>query len=497
MRTFAERNGADLAIEDGEKKVSYAMLIERMNRLANVALNTWKLQSGDVVALVSPNCAEYFEIVLALSEVGITVATLNPRMSGRELQEVLEDCNPRRAIVAPECEDAVLTINQMQFPLTLIDQDYEQLLAEMPLDRISGLLPETENFALCYTSGTTGKPKGVLLSHRSRALTCMSMAIEYGCFGAGDRFLLMVPMCHGAGFAFALASISFGGTCVLFPQQTGEAITERLARGDISGVFMVPTHFSRIASMPKEATTGIKAKHKLKAIISNAAALNQTLKELAVAVFGEGLLHETYGSTEAGIVTNISPVHILEKPSSVGKPFLHTEVEIRKPNGDVCAPGEIGELFSRAPYTFSGYLNRPEATNETIRDGWVSVQDLALKDHHGFISICGRMKDMVVSGGVNIYPAEIESILEELSEVTEAAVIGVPDPEWGERLHAFIVAAPNQTLNEQMVIDACRAKLSAYKIPKGVTQLDELPRNASGKLLKRQLREFFSSQIDA
>ena len=489
VRAVAVRAPDQIVIEDGDKQLTCSTLLERMNRIANVAKKHWKLRRGDVVAVIALNRAEYFEIILGLSDLGIRVATLNPRMTAEELKDVLEDCAPLHAIIDSALADAVSVTEELGVPKTLINQDYESLLSGSSPVFEPAFFPETENFAICYTSGTTGKPKGVLLSHRSRALTCMAMALEYGCFGHRDRFLLLVPMCHGAGFAFALAAVSFGGSCILFHDPSAEAIVDRLAQGDITGVFMVPTHFSRLNGISGALRSRLRSGHKLRAIISNAAALAHPLKELAVEIFGQGLLHETYGSTEAGIVTNNSPDQILKRPGSVGKPFFHTQVEIRRPDGECCAPGEIGELFSKAPYTFSGYLNRPQATSETITDGWVSVQDLASMDEDGFLSIRGRMKDMVISGGMNIYPAEIERVVEAIPGVSEAAIVGVPDPEWGEKLHAFVVSEESADIDNHMILAACREQLSTYKIPKIISYVRVLPRNASGKLLKRELRD--------
>ena len=328
-----------------------------------------------------------------------------------------------------------------------------------------------------------------MLPHRSRALVCLASAIEYDCFGPGDRFLSMAPLYHGAGFAFALAAISHGGTCILHDGSDAEGIVARIERGDIHGVFMVPTHFKRIHDLPEERFEGFAERHSLRAIISNAAALSPRFKQLTVERFGPGLLHETYGSTEGGVVTNMRPDSILEFPESVGTPFLEMDVEIRRPDGSVCEPGEVGELFARGPYTFIGYLNRDEETAEALVDGWVTVKDLAVYDEHGFITIVGRAKDMIVSGGVNIYPAEIEKVIAGDSAVAEVAVVGLADEEWGERVHAFVVPQPGATLDQDRIIARCREALSGYKVPRGITLMDELPRNASGKILKKELRE--------
>jgi long-chain acyl-CoA synthetase len=479
-----------IAIESDSGTLSYAQLADRLRRVGAAAVHEYGLAVGDVVALLSPNRPEYLEIVAGLSEAGLVVATLNPRLSPDELLTIIEDCRPALALVDPVLEElARVLVEETPVPTLTIDGRYEALLAGARV----GETPQADEYAafsICYTSGTTGQPKGVVLPHRSRALVCLASAVEYDCFGPGHRFLSMAPLYHGAGFAFALAAVSHGGTCVLHDGSDAESIVARIERGDIHGVFMVPTHFKRIHDLPPERFDGLVERHSLRAIISNAAALAPRFKQLTVERFGPGLLHETYGSTEGGVVTNMRPDRILELPESVGTPFLEMEVEVRRPDGSVCEPGEVGELYSRGPYTFIGYLNREEETAEALQDGWVTVRDLAVLDAQGYITIVGRAKDMIVSGGVNIYPAEIEKVIAADSTVAEVAVVGLDDDEWGERVHAFIVARPGKTVDPERVLARCRGALSGYKVPRGITLMDELPRNASGKILKKDLREY-------
>jgi len=490
IRTAAARVPGKTAIEYGDYTLSYAKLVERMNRIGHALTAHYGLSQGDVVALVSANRPEYMEIVAGLSDHGIVIATLNPRLTPAELETIASDCAPKLMILDPAAGPLIETAEALNIPALCFGADYEDRLQQGANSAPHIDLPEWASFSICYTSGTTGTPKGVMLPHRSRALIAKASAIEYQCFGPDDRFLSMSPLYHGAGFAFALAAISFGGTCVLFNNNDPQAILDRLAAGDVSGVFMVPTHFKRLYDLPSASFDSLEKRHGLKTIISNAAALAQPFKEQTVQRFGAGILHETYGSTESGIVTNIRPEYLLKKPGSVGTPFIGMDVEIRRGDGSLCDVGEVGELYARGPYTFNGYLNRPEATAETILEGgWVTVKDLASRDEDGFITISGRLKDMIVSGGVNIYPAEIEAVLAAQPGVQEAAVVGLPDAEWGERLHAFVVGNGAPMPNQETLIDACRAKLSGYKVPRGITVINELPRNASGKILKRELRE--------
>ncbi|MHA7815587.1 MAG: class I adenylate-forming enzyme family protein [Pseudohaliea sp.] len=484
----AERFPEAVAVEDGTRQLRYAELADRLRRIGAAVVAEYGLAAGDVVVLLSPNRLEYLEIVTGLAEAGLVVATLNPRLSADELRAIVDDCDPALALVDPALDELYqLLADDPQLPTLRLGESYETLLARDASPCLT-VADEYAAFSICYTSGTTGRPKGVLLPHRSRALVCLASAIEYDCFGPGHRFLSLAPLFHGAGFAFALAAVSHGGTCVLHDGSDGESIVGRLEQGDIHGVFMVPTHFKRVHDLPDERFEGLPDRHALRAIISNAAALSPRFKQLTVERFGEGLLHETYGSTEGGIVTNMRPDRILDKPESVGTPFLEMEVQIRRPDGSPCERGEVGEIFARGPYTFIGYLNREEETAAALRDGWVTVQDLAFRDEQGFLTIVGRAKDMIVSGGVNVYPAEIEKVIGAASTVAEVAVVGLPDEEWGERIHAFIVPQPQATVDQAEIIARCRDALSSYKVPRGITLVSELPRNAAGKILKKELR---------
>jgi long-chain acyl-CoA synthetase len=464
---------------------TYAQLVERMQRIAHLAAGGWGLQPGDRVVLVAPSCLEYLELVLGLADAGVVVATLNPKLTPSELAAIIEDCTPRALLVHPECA-ASLSGREPIAPI-LLDASFEAQVARAISARMVAPVPEWAAFAISYTSGTTGRPKGVMLPHRSRALTFLAMAAEYGCFGYDDHFLVVTPLFHGAGFVFAAAPLVFGGTVTIEPAFDPIAVLDRLASGEHTGVFLVPTLFHRLFALPEQALRSRPVRN-LKAIISNAAALPQPTKEQAVDVFGPGLLHETYGSTEAGIVTNIRPADQLRKFNSVGTPFPLMEIELRDDDGAPVAPGTIGELFCRGPYTFNGYLNRPEETADALRDGWVTVGDMATADEEGFYHIVDRKKDMVISGGVNIYPREIENVIATVDGVREVAVVGLPDPEWGERLHAFIVPTAARPPSSDAIIAACRAHLAGHKIPRGISVVDELPRNAGGKILKRDLR---------
>lgn len=488
IRCAARRVPDNVALIAGEAKLSYRALARRMAQVANLGREHFDLRRGDRVALVAPNTLPYIELVAGLSDTGAIVATLSPHLTAAELTAIIADCAPKLILVdpvLPVADDASWTHD---IPLVRLGPQYQELLAKARDAFDPAGVDETDPFCLAYTSGTTGRPKGVLLSHRSRSLTFMAMAGEYGCFGIDDHFLAMAPMCHGAGFVFACASLFSGGTTELFEAGDPLALLDRLGRCDVTGVFVVPTQLARLFDLPDSALD-LRREHGLRTMISNASALAQPLKERAIAQFGAGLLHETYGSTEGGIVTNIRPQDLLRKPGSVGRAFMGVEVELRSADGSIAAAGEPGELFSSSPASFNGYWNQPEVTAETLIDGWVTVGDVAIADADGFITIVDRKKDMVVSGGLNIYPREIEQVIAAMPGIRDVAVVGTPNREWGESLHAFVVPLAGALIERDAVIAACRAQLAGFKIPRAVSVIDELPRNAGGKVMKSILRE--------
>jgi len=294
---------------------------------------------------------------------------------------------------------------------------------------------------------------------------------------------------HGAGFAFIMASLFFGGTVEILGRFDPQVVLEQLATQPFTGVFLVPTHFQAIFALDKAILERYKGRFTaLRTIMSNAAALPQHMKEKIVAYFGADLLHETYGSTEAGIVTNLRPQDQLSRKQSVGHPFCITEVRLLGEHGQEVGPGEVGELYSRSPYLFSGYFNQPRETAAAVRDGWVTAGDLARRDADGYIYIVDRKKDMVVTGGFNVYPREVEEVLYRHPSVLEAAVFGIPDEKWGEAVIACVVVKPNFSLHVDELNGHCRQSLAGYKLPKEIHFIDSLPRNPGGKVLKNTLR---------
>ena len=492
MRAAANRTPRKVALIEGARTLDYTQLVDRIDRVAAGAV-ALGLRPGEAAAIIAANCIEYIEIVCGLAYAGIAAATPSPRLTAPELGGILGDCGARLVFVQPALLEAVRSAMAPGTRVITIGREYEDWLAKAHGPPPATPPAEWDVFSVPYTSGTTGKPKGVMLPHRARALIFSAMAVEYGCYSPDDHALAMAPLCHGAGLAFAMAPVFFGGTCEILPRFEPEALLETFARTRATNVFVVPTHLQAMLGLPAPVRDRLRGTHELRTIICNAAPLAQATKLEALDYFGEGLLHETYGSTEVGIATNLRPIDQRRKERCVGLPFPGTELRLLDDAGQPVAPGAVGELFSRSPYGFNGYWGKPAESAACVRDGqWVTAGDLATRDEDGFYFIVDRKKDLVISGGLNIYPREIEEVLFAHPAVADAAVVGVPDAYWGEALRAFVVARPGAAPTAETLAAHCRQSLAGFKVPHAFVAIDALPRNTAGKVLKTALRQMAS-----
>jgi long-chain acyl-CoA synthetase len=312
------------------------------------------------------------------------------------------------------------------------------------------------------------------------------MAAEHGCYGPDDRAIATTPMFHGAGFLMALVPIFFGGTVSLMSKFEIEQLLEAVSNTRATSAYMVPTHFAALFALGERArrfdVSGLKA------VISGTAPLAQSMKAKIVDFFGEDRLYERYGTTETNVACALRPRDQLRKIACVGQPLPATHLRILDEEGRDCPAGEVGELAVASPYLFSGYLNLPEVTERSMRGDWFVTGDLARIDNEGYVYIVDRKNDMIISGGENVYPREVEEILLTHPGVVECAVAGVPHPYWGEAVTAWYVAREGESVSPDELERLCRSQLSPYKVPKVFNPIERLPRNSMGKILRRELR---------
>ncbi len=475
------------ALSFEEQNLTFAQLTKRIQQVAALARRDLGLRPGDCAAIYAPNCLPYIELVAGLSRAGVMVATPTHRSAPSELSQILANCRAKVVF----CTDD-LRQNIEGHAVYSLDEGYEETLAGQSLTDPVPPADKKATFCIPYTSGTTGAPKGVMLSHHARVHLFGAMAHHFRCLGPDDRHLCFAPLAHGGGYGFAMSSIFNGGTLELMAAFDPSKVLARLASGEVTSSFMVPTHIHQILSLPDNELEQRKS-FRLNGIVVNAAPFSRPLKARAVEFFGEGIIHECYGCTEVGIATSLPPEEIDEKPSSVGPAIQGTQIEVRRPDGGLTDPGEIGDIWVRSPTLFNGYCRNQAATAEALDGSWLLTGDMGAMDAESYLSIMDRRKDMVISGGVNIYPREVEEVLLRHDCVAEAAVVGVPDPKWGERLTAVIVLEPRTALREDDIVAHCREFLGGYKVPRSVRFVEELPRNPAGKVMKRTIRDGLST----
>ncbi len=483
IRAWAGRHPDKTALLDGPRRLTFGGLAERAARVANGASHDFA--GADRVGLLAYSCLEYVELVLGLAAAGRPAMLLNARLSAGELAAVCQDCALGVLFVQPALRDlaeAAAAIAEVR--IIEIGADYEAWLSRASASPPPGSSRSTDTFCIAATGGTTGRSKGVVLSQRSRALMYGAMRDVFGCYGPEDRNLAVAPLFHGAGFNFCFASLYFGGSVVLLDRFDPQQVWRCLEHDGVTNASVVPTHLAAMLAEPC-AVAGAQAVGALRALICNGAPLPLSTKQRGRSVWGEGVLCEAYGGTEAGIITTLSAEDLLEHPTSVGRAFPGVEIQLRDEAGAPVLPGVVGEVYTRSPYHFDGYVGgAPHAP-----DAWFSGGDLAVLDASGFLHLVDRKNETIISGGVNIYPAEVEMALADHPAVAEVAVFGVPDAYWGEAVHALVALAPGAQVSAEELRRFAAERVGRMKAPKSVAFRDSLPKSAAGKVLRRVLRD--------
>ena len=498
LRRSSERNPDRSALIADGRELSWRQFEQRVAALAGV-LRAWGLQSGERVAMLSHNCAEYFEFSYGVPWAGGVIVPLNNRLSTTDLVYILNHSGARflvadedfRAQVEGFTEQLATLERVLYFRPGNPHSEYERLLdATSPIpDQLRGY----EDLAgIFYTSGTTGRPKGVMLSHRNLLWNAMSGIINYQ-LDERTVYLHATPLFHAAGGSRVFTMVAAGVTNVILPRFDIRELLRAVERHHVTSMLLVPTMIGRLVGEPTLAEYDLRS---LRTIAYGASPMPQAvLAEALRKLPGVGFC-QAYGMTELSPAATFLErrYHVLEGPDagrlrSCGRAVWGAEVRIADEQGATLADGEVGEILVRGPMVMQGYWRDPDATAGAVRDGWMHTGDAGYRDAEGFVYLVDRIKDIIITGGVNVASAAVEDCIHELQQVAECAVFGIPHPDWVEAVHAVVVPRAGSLLSPEVVIAHCRERLAGYQCPRSVEIRSEpLPLSGTGKIMKNALR---------
>ncbi|MCZ6888467.1 MAG: long-chain fatty acid--CoA ligase [Gammaproteobacteria bacterium] len=482
-------------------RLTFDQLNRRANRCANAFLRA-RIEKGERVGLLIMNSAEFMEAYFALGKIGAVVVPLNWRLVADELEFILKDSGTTRLVYGEEFLDVVADLQSRgnrtdihQYLQVVGDQDVA-FFAESYQDfcnAASDVEPEIaaaddDMLYIMYTSGTTGLPKGVVHTHNTSVWGAVTIAATTY-YREAERYLSPLPMFHVGALTPLTVNVYRGSTSIVMRNFDPALTWALIERERVTVGLAVPAMLNSMLQVPDFERYD---RSSWRWCWSGAAPVPESMIQQYADLGVE--IHQIYGLTEScGPACLLDAENALKKIGSAGKAFFHTDVRVVDQAGAECAPGESGEILVRGAHVMREYWNQPEATAETIVDGWLHTGDIATVDEEGFIYVQDRIKDMIISGGENVYPAEIENLLQTHPDISEAAVIGQPSERWGESPFAIVVRTdnPDNSLSEADVMEYCVGRLAGFKQPKGACFVDEIPRNPSGKILKRILREQF------
>ncbi len=486
-----------------EKRLTYRQLDKRVNGLAN-AMMTLGIKKGDKVATYLKNSQEIIEIYFAAAKIGAIAVPINFRLAPREIAFILNNSESKLLFMdwefCPNIESTKDEITGVEKYIVVANPpgdkyvNYEDFLGAGGQISPEVLIDDDDDAFILYTAGTTGRPKGALLSHKNIFMDAMTMALEHGHIFE-DRHLCVPPLFHSAALCATVIHMIVIGTTIVLRDFDPREILRMIEKEKITYVFLVPSMWISLLNRPelKEYDTST-----LRIASTGGAIMPVSVKREIMSRFPNAGVVDTFGQTEmAPCATTLKAKDALLKEGSVGLPLANVEVRVVDDQMNDVAVGEVGEIVYRGSSMFKGYYKNPVETQEAFRGGWFHSGDMVLLDEEGFIYVKDRKKDMLISGGENIYPAEVEEILYGHSKIMETAVIGVPDAQWGESVKAFIVLKEGQGMTQEEVVEYCTQHLARYKRPRYVEFINALPRNAAGKVLKRELRSRQTNLMEA
>jgi fatty-acyl-CoA synthase len=492
--TLPEHKAGHEAFKEASlKRYTYREMNEDIDRVG-LALSRQGISRGGAVLLLLKNRVEFFVIQHALNRIGVRVIPASWRATVPEVSYLAQHSGAKAIFFDA---DIAGMIREMSPKLPDISTDHMfsvggfvsgfPSLAEL-IANVHGAAPDwsQESTIVMYTSGTTGKPKGAVRSFAERQALPGTLAFlgETPC-RVGERHLVACPIYHITGLGFATFAFVLRGTVVMMADFKPELFLEMVQRYRVTSTTIVPTMLHRIVELGPDKIHSYDLSS-LKAIFSAGAPLSGPLAIEAMDLLGDKVWN-LYGATETSMVTVATPADLRASPGTVGRPVPGVDIRLINERGQDCKIGEVGELYARTRLQVSGYHEDPEATRQSMLDGYFSVGDLARVDARGCYHIEGRKRDMIISGGMNVYPAEVEAVLHEHPSVAEAAIVGAPDREWGERVRAFVVRRSGAEVDGEALKAHCRARLAGPKVPREYIFLDSLPHNPTGKVLKREL----------
>ncbi|KAF0817711.1 MULTISPECIES: class I adenylate-forming enzyme family protein [unclassified Cytobacillus] len=475
-----------IAVCDEYTSYTYAQLKERSFRLAN-ALISFGLKKGDRVAILASNRIEHIELEVAAALAGLIKVPLNYRLHPREHEYMLQHSGASILLG----EDNLIEIIDVEIPTIRFGIEYESWIADFPDIDPNVEINEDDVITIMYTSGTTGRPKGAMQTHRNW-ISCTLSLIKASDMSDDDVVGHVAPLTHGS-LAMAYSALFLGIKQIIFNKFEPQQFLEAIESERITAVFLVPT---MVNLMIHEESLSKRDLSSLRTINMAGAPMAAEKIKLAIDLLGPIIL-ETYGQAEAPLTITVMPKDELKDwPSSCGKVGIFTEMKIVDKYGQEVPAGTIGEIICNGSLVMKGYWNNPKATSETIKDGWLYTGDLGWVDEKGYLHIVDRSKDVIISGGANIYPREVEEVLNLHPGVKETCVFGIPDEKWGESVCAYIVPRNQQTVSEQELIDLCKNHLASFKKPKKICIMDCLPKNSYGKILRKEIRDsYWGSRI--
>jgi acyl-CoA synthetase (AMP-forming)/AMP-acid ligase II len=488
LRRNAHKLPVKIAAQDRFRQITYSELNSRVNQLAH-GLLSMGLRKGDSVAVMVGNRVEHLEILFATAKIGALAIPLDIKWKALELGSVVAFFQPSVLILQQECIaelERARSIKDLSFLKSIVvaDLGYGGVLDGQSTAEPEVRVNEDDPFAVLLTSGTTGFPKGCLTTHRTFVFHCINNAIEKG-LGVHDRAILASPIYFNAGRAFTLGIVYYGGTIFLHERFDAEEVLKTIEREKITYMGAVPTMCERMLQAPGVENYDTSSLRCL--AITGGKVHEPILQALRKQITPN--IYRTYASTDSGQMAISKPADLDEQPLAAGMPVWCVDLRIVDENNNPLAVNQVGEIICQSPLATEGYYMNPEATNASFRDGWFYTGDLGYFNEAGYLFVVGRKKDMVKSGGISIYPLEIEGVLYQHPEVIEAAVIGIPDPQWGEALKAVVVLKEGSSASGEELMQFCKQQLASYKVPKSVDIVAALPHTEVGKVNKVKLKE--------